>query len=987
MQISREQYVWLRFGQADPEMSAADARRDGAVLMGCGYKQDEDGQYVTNTFALANNIDYPWCDFHPFDPFRSNHVQVNVAHGTVECLVNGVQITVRQLPPNYGRGYLLEGTNSNGTTLENIRVNGKPAVFDGCRFYADVAMAVGARLPIEIFYNAQEERLVRTFDGAGCWNSNVAMLSSVDTYTELSVEYDVRFAYTAAEKERTCKDPFGEYPIGPRPQTQWVDWTSPSAVTNLIWHRHSFVSPYMAYGVRKSLYLSLPSLGGVRISSRKPSTAAASPAERTAVFEPESALEMPVSSNYRFRGADGTTAVFVSEGNIWRFEIYTPRGKLLYAINKWNIGLGEDRCVQKQYSLELPLMSDESVCGTGERFNAVNQRGRQVAFWNTDPTYHWYPTAENLDLWRGYKNVPLIHTGRGCSIFFNTTCNGVMDIGKSDPTRLYARFDDGYVDVYIWAGTIQENLVKYTDLTGKQLLPPEWAFHYQAGGSNGFWKCPDDRTPREVYAATFEGLLEGYRRLGTVPAAIYGEGAVGKSAESYRAAAEFGTRMLCWNCADCPPYVRETVAPDVPAGELPLAKSVFDPQGEPFYFIDFPNEKSAELLDKIHGERIRGGLCGGMVDFAELVPIDAAFSNGLYGNRMHNFFSYWYAKAYNRLYTSLRGDDFLCYIRGGCAGSQQWLCTWCGDQYASFDGLKQQLACGLSISCSGFSVWGGDLAGLCGTPSTEVFLRGLQFSTFQPLMRTGGDSTKQPWDFGEQGVAVYQRHFWLRENLIPLIYSSAVESHRSGLPMTMPMAMAFPREPLVRGSETEYMFCGEILFSPVLCENAQAQAVAFPAGCWYGLFDDTVQQGDRSREIPVTWEYSPAYLRAGAVIPVRLAPSLALMEPFEADEAVSALLITPPDGDRQHRLYSDKETVYTAAAAKTDGGFTVTVSDGEFCFAVLYADAASVICNGAALRRVDSIKALRTQSGYAVVGGKTYLHTDGAYSVLTVYEN
>ena len=987
MQIMKEQYVWLSFGRQDLEQSAARARRDGSVLLGCGYKIDEKGQYVTNTFALANNIDYPWCDFHPFDPTKANHVRVNVAHGTVECLVNGVQITVRQLPANYAGGHLLLGTNSNGTVLENIRINGKPGRFDGCRFFTDVANSVGPQLPLEVFYNLQERELVRTFDGAGCWNRNVAMLSSVDTYTELSVEYEVRFAYAEGKEEQDCKDPFGEYPIGPRPQTQWVDWTSPSAVTNLIWHRHSYEIQYMAYGVRKSLYLSLPSIGGVRISSRKPRTRREAPEELTAVFEPESALEMPVSSDYRFRGADGTTAVFVSEGNLWRFEIYTPRGKLLYAINKWNIGIGEDRCVQKQYSLELPLTGDETVCGTGERFNGVNQRGRQVAFWNTDPTYHWYPTAENLDLWRGYKNVPLIHTGRGCSIFFNTTCNGVMDIGKSDPTRLYARFDDSYIDWYIWAGTVQENLIKYTDLTGKQLLPPEWAFHYQAGGSNGFWKCPDDRASRETYETTFEGLLEGYRKLGTIPSAVYGEGAVGKSMESYRRAAEYGTRMLCWNCADCPPYVREQVAPDVPARELPLAKSIFDPQGDPFYFIDFPNKKSAELLEAIHGERIRAGLCGGMVDFAELVPIDATFSNGLCGDRMHNFFSYWYAKAYHQLYTSLRGDDFLCYIRGGCAGSQKWLCTWCGDQYASFDGLRQQLACGLSISCSGFSVWGGDLAGLCGTPSREVFLRGLQFSTFQPLMRTGGDSTKQPWDFGEQGVAVFRRHFWLRENLIPLIYSSAVVSHRIGTPMTLPMGVAFPQEVAVRSCETEYMFCGELLVSPVLQENARTQTVSFPAGVWYGLFDDSVQAGGQTREIPVTWEYSPVYLRAGTAIPVRLAPSLRLMEPFEDAQAVAALLITPPDGDRQQRYYADPDTEYTVSVKKTDAGFTVATTGDRFDRAVLCAAAVGVECDGVPLSRADSVEGIRTQTGFAVADGKTWLHTDSAFGVLTVYLN
>ena len=986
MQVYKEQYIWLCFGRENLTSSAADARADGAVIIGAGYKIGENKNYLTNTFTLANNIDYPWCDFYPFDPLILNHIRVEIKSGEIEYFVNETSVTKRRLPSNFKPGYFLMGTNSNGATVEKIYINGKAVEFGGCLYYGDVAISEGAKLPAESFYNIKDNRLVRTFNAAGTWCRNVAMMYSEEIYSELTLEYDVKFSYVTAEEEHLeSKDPFGSYPIGPKPQAQWTDWTVPSAVRDIIWHKHSFEISYMAYGVSKSLFLSLPSCGGVRFSSEKPSTREEAPEELTAVFESEYSLGIVRDNDYRFRGNDGTTAVFVSEGNIWRFEIYSPAGKLLYTVNKWNIGIGEDRCVQKQYSLELPLANDELVCGTGERFNGFDQRGKQIAFWNTDPTYHWYPTSDNLDLWRGYKNIPLIHTGRGCSVFFNTTCNGYMDIGKSDPTRLYCQFDDNRIDFYVWAGNIRDNLVKYTDLTGKQLLPPEWAFHYQAGGSNGFWKCPSDDTPREKYKTTFDNLIAGYKRLGTVPSAIYGEGAVGKDTQSYKAAKKFGTRMLCWNCADCPPYVREKLFPNISAKELPLVKSAFDYDGDPYYFIDFPNEKSGEILNAIHGEKIKAGLSGGMVDFAELVPIDAKFSNGLYGNRMHNFFAYWYAKAYNRLYTSLRGEDFLCYIRAGCAGSQKWLCTWCGDQFAGFDGLKQQLAAGLSISASGFSVWSGDLAGLCGTPSKEVFLRGLQFSTFQPLMRSGGDSTKQPWDFGETAVKVYLKHFWLRENLIPLIYSSAVKSNKTGLPMTEPMAAAFPNDLSVRRTGSEYMFCGEILFSPVLDEGAEKQTVLFPAGSsWYGIFDGTVIQGGQTLEIPVTLEFSPAYIRSGAVIPVKVTESLELMKPL-GDDAVYALLITPPTDARRHRYYKESESCTEFTVQKAKGGFSVSASgENGFEYAIILSDVTYAECDGSALKRYGSEKDLCNKNGYAVSHGKTYIHSENGFKQLTV---
>ena len=106
--------------------------------------------------------------------------------------------------------------------------------------------------------------------------------------------------------------------------------------------------------------------------------------------------------------------------------------------------------------------------------------------------------------------------------------------------------------------------------------------------------------------------------------------------------------------------------------------------------------------------------------------------------------------------------------------------------------------------------------------------------------------------------------------------------------MTEPMAAAFPNDLSVRHTGSEYMFCGEILFSPVLSEGAEKQTVIFPAGNWYGIFDGSVHHGGQTFEIPVTLNFSPAYIRSGAVMPVRVTESLELMKPL-GEGAVCAL--------------------------------------------------------------------------------------------------
>ena len=252
-------------------------------------------------------------------------------------------------------------------------------------------------------------------------------------------------------------------------------------------------------------------------------------------------------------------------------------------------------------------------------------------------------------------------------------------------------------------------------------------------------------------------------------------------------------------------------------------------------------------------------------------------------------------------------------------------------------------------------------------------------------MRSGGDSTKQPWDFGETAVKVYLKHFWLRENLIPLIYSSAVKSNKTGLPMTEPMAAAFPNDLSVRHTGSEYMFCGEILFSPVLDEGAEKQTVLFPAGSsWYGIFDGTVIQGGQTLEIPVTLEFSPAYIRSGAVIPVKVTESLELMQPL-GDGAVYALLITPPNTERRHRYYKESESCTEFTVQKANGGFSVSASgENGFEYAIILSDVTYAECDGSALKRYGSVKDLCNKNGYAVSHGKTYIHSENGFKQLTV---
>jgi hypothetical protein len=358
-----------------------------------------------------------------------------------------------------------------------------------------------------------------------------------------------------------------------------------------------------------------------------------------------------------------------------------------------------------------------------------------------------------------------------------------------------------------------------------------------------------------------------------------------------------------------------------------------------------------------------------MCDFAELLSPNTLFANGLTGERMHNFYTYFYAKAYFDSLSELTNNDFLTYIRGASAGTQKWSAIFSGDQYASWDGLKSQMSAGLSVSASGFSVWGGDIAGLDGKPTDEVYIRGLDFAVFQPLMRTGGNESKLPTDYGSQVQDTYKRAYWLRENLLNMIYSSAVKSHITGLPMMQAMGLAFPGEMGLYDVEDQYVFCDDLLVSPVFADYAYYRNVKLPEGAWYDLWDGKKSVGGKTEDSAAPYYSVPVYVKSGAVIPVTVDKNFALAKPMNEQNIAEALLVTPPDGSRKSVFYRDENTcVSYSSAPVSKSAFRVSAGNGNTAGNIIVngVSAYSVTVDGQPLKRLTQKPTDGGEVGYYV---------------------
>lgn len=222
---------------------------------------------------------------------------------------------------------------------------------------------------------------------------------------------------------------------------------------------------------------------------------------------------------------------------------------------------------------------------------------------------------------------------------------------------------------------------------------------------------------------------------------------------------------------------------------------------------------------------------------------------------------------------------------------------------------------------------------------------------------------------------MFKKFYWLRENLLDMIYSYAIYSHKTGIPMTQAMALAFPECKEAAGNEEQYVFCDNILFASVF-EKADTKNVYFPAGRWYSLFNDEVIEGEGYQKVAAPLDYSPAYLRDGAVIPVTLGASLKLMEDM-LENRYKGILIAPPEIERSSQIYKDENTKLVMISKRiTDQKFTVEITgENDFEVAVILAEAKEVSVNGQIIGKKADI--ISENEGYVVQDGRTYVKHSG----------
>jgi alpha-D-xyloside xylohydrolase len=218
-------------------------------------------------------------------------------------------------------------------------------------------------------------------------------------------------------------------------------------------------------------------------------------------------------------------------------------------------------------------------------------------------------------------------------------------------------------------------------------------------------------------------------------------------------------------------------------------------------------------------------------------------------------------------------SKFYTFARSAVDRSRSRTAIWNGDSYADFQGLAYTVSSGIRAGLLGFSQWGSDCGGYVrqgNSPTEEVWARWMHHSAFTPMYELMLGTGHTPWypPYTSRLVSVLKKTANLHTSLLPYIKSYTYQATKIGVPVIRALFLEYPHDPKVFTIGDAYAFGSEFLIAPIL-QAGGSRTVYFPTGSSFlEYFNKTdVYLGGTSHTITLEWEYTPAYVREGSIVP------------------------------------------------------------------------------------------------------------------------
>ncbi len=591
---------------------------------------------------------------------------------------------------------------------------------------------------------------------------------------------------------------------------------------------------------------------------------------------------------------------------------------------------------------QLLLDVGECIYGFGEKFTTFVKNGQNVEIWNADGG-----TCSE----QSYKSIPFYLSSRGYGILVNSSGKVSYEVASDTVSKVSMTLPGEEMEYYFFGGeNLEQVLVKYTDLTGKPALPPANTFGLWL--STSFTTDYNEETVNEFIDGMFERdiplqmfhfdcfWMKGYEwtnfewdtnNFPDPPAML-------------KRLHEKGLGTCCW----INPYISQR-------------SGLFDEGAEKGYFIhntdgsifqtdlwqpsmaivDFTNPEACKWFSEKLTSILKTGVDAIKTDFGERIPTNVKYYDNSDPIAMHNYYTYLYNKVVFETLEAYTGKNKAClFARSATVGGQKFPVHWGGDCSAEYTSIAETLRGGLSLCASGFGYFSHDIGGFEQTASADVYKRWCAFGLMSSHSRLhGSTSYRVPWAYEEDtpenpenACAVLRFFTKLKGRLMPYLFSQAVKTHETGIPMMRAMVLSYADDPAVPYLDKQYMLGDNLLCAPVM--NAAGTAdVYLPEGIWTDIITGETYKGGRYIHRVCSFLEMPVLAKPNSII---VYGDFKKNSVYDYVQNAEAVIYNLEDGKTaEARIYnSDAEAEVTIQAVRNGDKVKVTVSETDKTFKV-----------------------------------------------------
>ncbi|WP_086931011.1 TIM-barrel domain-containing protein [Agarilytica rhodophyticola] len=685
--------------------------------------------------------------------------------------------------------------------------------------------------------------------------------------------------------------------------------------------------------------------------------------------------------------ANPASHTIVSRSQTIATSLYDNKDKIIYRTPGIHLEIIKQPFQIKYFYLEKSLISEQAgyfeeaetsgfkfnmqpsevIYGGGARALPMNRKGYTLSLYNT-PAYGY--TDERADM---YFSLPLIMSSKGYMVLFDNPAKGTLDIGQKEKNILSMSSMGGRKTYYLIAGDDFFDLnTQYTQLTGRQPLPPRWmlgniasrfGYHSQQETENTILQYKKKSVP--VDAVVLDLFWFGKDIKGHMGNLDWDYSAWPKPVNMMKNFHKQGVNTILIT----EPFILQTskrwqdaIDADILAKDYRGKPYIFD-----FYFgtgglIDIFKPEAKQWFWEIYKKHMKAGVSAWWGDLGEPEShaSDMVHVNGT-ADYVHNIFGHEWAKTLYQGYA----QDFpkrrpAVLMRAGFAGSQRYgMIPWSGDVSRSWAGLQSQPTLAMQMGMQGFAYSHSDLGGFAPFKDKEgvlfsdpmLYTRWLQYGVFQPVFRPHSheSSPAEPVFWDDRTLRLTRQAINLRYQLLPYNYSLAYENSSKGYPFMRPLFYREPNNKKLFEYSEAYLWGDNILVAPILKPQQATQEVYFPAGNnWVDFYTGKKYIGGNKQTIKLVDEYIPTFVRTGSFLPMQ--PSATTQQNFhkstkkystrylevlyyaDQDTPCSSYTLYDDDGKTHKSIEQGKYEILNFTCQIKDGQhiFNLTSNKGRF---------------------------------------------------------